>query len=728
MRIAVLGVGLIGGSIGRAARERLDGAEVVGWDPDPRDRSTRAVELGAIDRAAASLARGLRGRRGGLLRGPGRGARRAGRARRSPPAAPRTRRHRRRLDQARARRRARRRRALHRRPPAGRRRDRRASSNARADLFEGARWYLTPTERSSGVLYDRLQRIVAGLGARPQAIEAEAHDRLMATVSHLPHVLANVLVERGRGGADRDSERMPEVGPSFRDATRVAGSNPAIWGDIFASNREAVADAIEAVGAPPARGRRADPRRRPRGGRRLARAAPARTAAACSRPSAAAGRLRELRVVVANRPGTVAELALALGEAGVNIEDMALHPAPDMTSGAVSLWVAGAEQARARGRPDRGPRPLGHASSTGELSAWPTRFDPAGPLRGTLRPPADKSISHRAALIAAMGEGETLDRGLPRRRRHALDAGRGRGARRRRRGRRTASPARSAIGGVGLQGAVSRRRSTSATPAPCCACCRAGSPGSRAAPGSSTATTRSGAARSTGSPSRCAAMGARLACREDRLPPLAIEGAPLTRDRLRAAGRQRPGQVLPALRRPARRGRDAGGRAACRAATTASGCWRAAGAEVEPRRRRRRRSAAPSGSRPAGSSSPPTSPPPPSSSSRRCSSPGSEVTPDRASASTRPAPACSTILERMGAEIEVEVEGERGGEPTGTMRRPRRAAARDRGRRRRGAAGDRRAAAGRRSPPASPRGRRRSATRPSCAARSRTGSRPSPRR
>ena len=57
------------------------------------------------------------------------------------------------------------------------------------------------------------------------------------------------------------------------------------------------------------------------------------------------GPLRELRIVVANRPGTIAELALALGEAGVNIEDMALYPAPDMTSGAVTLWVAGDEQA-----------------------------------------------------------------------------------------------------------------------------------------------------------------------------------------------------------------------------------------------------------------------------------------------------------------------------------------------------------------------------------------------
>ena len=80
--------------------------------------------------------------------------------------------------------------------------------------------------------------------------------------------------------------------------------------------------------------------------------------------------------------------------------------------------------------------------------------------------------------------------------------------------------------------------------------------------GRSTATTRSAAGRSTGSPSRCARWAPALSCREERLPPLEIEGADAARDRLRAAGRQRPGQVLPALRRPARRGRDQDRRAA----------------------------------------------------------------------------------------------------------------------------------------------------------------------
>ena len=73
----------------------------------------------------------------------------------------------------------------------------------------------------------------------------------MATISHLPHVVANVLVDEAAAELARDSERVPEVGPSFRDTTRVAGANPAIWGDIFASNREAVADSIEAVARPP---------------------------------------------------------------------------------------------------------------------------------------------------------------------------------------------------------------------------------------------------------------------------------------------------------------------------------------------------------------------------------------------------------------------------------------------------------------------------------------------
>lgn len=340
MRLAVLGVGLIGGSIGLAARERL-GAEVVGWGPN-RPTLDRALELGAIEVAAASVEEACAGAElvfcnapVGVLPDLAAAALAAcgaetvvtdvGSTKREIVAA---------LGDDE--------RFIGGHPLAGA--ETAGVGNARADLFEGARWYLTPTERSGGLLYDRLQRTVAGLGARPQAIDAAAHDRLMATVSHLPHVVANVLVAQAAAELTLDSERMPEVGPSFRDTTRVAGSNPAIWGDIFASNRESVAEAIDAVVA-----RLREAAELIRGGDRDAVAAWHAAAASDRRrlleTELAGGPLRELRVVVANRPGTIAALALALGEAGVNIEDMALHPAADMRSGAVSLWVAGEEQA-----------------------------------------------------------------------------------------------------------------------------------------------------------------------------------------------------------------------------------------------------------------------------------------------------------------------------------------------------------------------------------------------
>jgi prephenate dehydrogenase len=356
MRIAILGVGLIGGSIGLAARQRLD-AEVVGFDPD-RPTLDRALDEGVIDEAPNSVADACAGAEvvfcaapvAGLAElataaleacGPETVVTDVGSTKRDIVAA---------LggDE----------RFIGGHPLAGA--ETSGVENARADLFEGARWYLTPkSARSSGLLYDRLQRTLAGLGARVQAIDAEAHDRLMATISHLPHVVANVLVGQAVEELTRDSERMPEVGPSFRDTTRVAGANPAIWGDIFASNRDAVAEAVEGVA-----GRLQEAATLIREGERDAVAEWHAEAGSDRRrlleTELAGGPLRELRVVVTNRPGTIAELALALGEAGVNIEDMALYPAPDMTSGAVSLWVSGDEQAE---RAATLVRELGHSVS-----------------------------------------------------------------------------------------------------------------------------------------------------------------------------------------------------------------------------------------------------------------------------------------------------------------------------------------------------------------------------
>jgi prephenate dehydrogenase len=361
VRIAVLGVGLIGGSIGLAARRRLD-AEVVGFDASLQN-AERGRELGALDAVAGGVGEAVDGAKIVFCGAPVRAlptlvaealaesggdavVTDVGSTKRELIES---------LSESEA---------LERfiggHPLAGA--ETAGVANARVDLLEGARWYLTPTHRSSGLLYDRLQRAIADLGARPQAIDAESHDRLMATVSHVPHVVANVLVRQAAAAAAEESERLPEVGPSFRDTTRVAGANPAVWGDIFASNRETVASEVEAVS------------RRLREAAELIRSGDADGVAAWHGAARDArrrlleselvgGELYELRVAVENRPGTVAEIALALGRAGVNIEDMALYPAADMRTGAVSLWVAGDAEAARAAEIVRG---IGHSASLSE--------------------------------------------------------------------------------------------------------------------------------------------------------------------------------------------------------------------------------------------------------------------------------------------------------------------------------------------------------------------------
>jgi prephenate dehydrogenase len=191
------------------------------------------------------------------------------------------------------------------------------------------------------VLYERLHALLRSFGARPTAIDAGRHDRLMACVSHLPHVLANLLCAQAAALPDGDgSEPLPAVGPSFRDAIRVAGANSAIWTDIYMANRDTLIDAIDELAgrleavrgllAQADAGGVSDWNERARRDRDALLGA--------GLPGGAAD---ELRVHVPNRPGVIAAIALALGGAGVNIIDMALSPSPDNSQGMVSLWIGG---------------------------------------------------------------------------------------------------------------------------------------------------------------------------------------------------------------------------------------------------------------------------------------------------------------------------------------------------------------------------------------------------
>ena len=216
-------------------------------------------------------------------------------------------------------------------------------AHARVDLFDGATWYLTPSSSTSGVLYERLHRLLVSFGAQPTAIDADAHDRLMACVSHLPHVFANLLASQAAGLLEDDG-RLPATGPSFRDATRVAGANSTIWTDIYLSNADALVATIDQSATQLQELRRAlldrdvaaieDWNERARADRE-----------ALLGTGLVGDRVHELRVSVPNRPGVIAQIALALGRGGVNIVDMALSPSADNSQGVVSLWLGGEAQA-----------------------------------------------------------------------------------------------------------------------------------------------------------------------------------------------------------------------------------------------------------------------------------------------------------------------------------------------------------------------------------------------
>lgn len=335
MRTAIVGVGLIGGSVGLAARGR-PGAHVTGHDADP-DALQAALRAGAIDVAAPDLATAVRdaelvvvcapvGRIAGIVgevlehTGPDAIVTDVGSAKQALVEAIEDRRF------------------IGGHPLAGA--ETAGIGGARADLFAGAPWYLTPRPGASGVRFERLTRFVAGLGALPHTIDAATHDRLMAAVSHLPHVVANVLVAQAARALGDDGE-LPATGPSFRDATRVAGANTAMWTDIYLANRDALVDQLDELVR-----RLQDVRADLVAGDAAAIAAWNDGARADRQAllqvglAGGTGPARELRVAVPNRPGVVADLALALGRAGININDMTLFPASDERTGEVALWVA----------------------------------------------------------------------------------------------------------------------------------------------------------------------------------------------------------------------------------------------------------------------------------------------------------------------------------------------------------------------------------------------------
>jgi prephenate dehydrogenase len=117
---------------------------------------------------------------------------------------------------------------------------------ARSDLFEGAAYVITPSDNTNLSAMRKMINFAKGLGSRTLVMSPQEHDYSVALISHVPHVLAAAALRlANEAEQDRPGDVFSIAAGSFRDLTRVAGSSPILWRDICLSNREAVVTALE---------------------------------------------------------------------------------------------------------------------------------------------------------------------------------------------------------------------------------------------------------------------------------------------------------------------------------------------------------------------------------------------------------------------------------------------------------------------------------------------------
>ena len=324
-RAAIVGTGLIGGSIGLALRER--GWWVTGTDQD-QAASAEALSRGALDAvgpptgaditfvatpvgAAAAEARKALGTGGGLVTD-------VGSVKASIVAE---------VDD---------RRFVGGHPMAGSEQE--GVAGARADLFQNAVWVLTPTDETDDDSLVQIRSVVASLGADVVSLAPERHDALVAVVSHVPHLTAATLMALADERSEEHRAMLRLAAGGFRDMTRIASGHPGIWPDICEENAEAICSAldrfIEALG---------DVRSLVAEGNRgglldlleKARTARVHLPAGMDREAA----LAEVRVPVFDRPGELARITSLTTDIGVNIYDLEIAHSVEGGQGVAILVV-----------------------------------------------------------------------------------------------------------------------------------------------------------------------------------------------------------------------------------------------------------------------------------------------------------------------------------------------------------------------------------------------------
>lgn len=223
--------------------------------------------------------------------------------------------------------------------------EQRGITGARADMFRGCTWVLTPTARTQPSTYGRLHGILRDIGANVVAVNAADHDRLVALASHVPHLLAGALMNEAARAAEQDAVLLQLAAGGFRDMTRIAAGDPAIWPDVLFENRAAVVQTLESLET-----RLGALRTALEAGDRSVVAEGLRTASVARRqlPGRAldSERLAYLRVAVSDQPGVLASVTMAASELLVNIYDIEIAHGIEGVGGTLLLAVDADQAAR----------------------------------------------------------------------------------------------------------------------------------------------------------------------------------------------------------------------------------------------------------------------------------------------------------------------------------------------------------------------------------------------
>jgi prephenate dehydrogenase len=215
-------------------------------------------------------------------------------------------------------------------------------SAARADLFDDRLWILTPLDHTDPARLAHIKELVQTCGGVVREMSPAQHDQAVALVSHVPQVVASALAAQLRNAGE---DQVVIAGQGLRDMTRIAASNVDLWSDILVGNAGPVSDvllgltgtldetrkalAATAAGGPPDRDAVQEVLLAGRDGQ----------ARIPGKHGAQASPYVEVAVMVEDKPGQLAQLVVAAGEAGINLEDVRIEHVLGRPSGLIELAV-----------------------------------------------------------------------------------------------------------------------------------------------------------------------------------------------------------------------------------------------------------------------------------------------------------------------------------------------------------------------------------------------------